>query len=360
MNATLTEKCTFLETIHLRNKTTGILLTVIFTSIINIVTAVTAIVGNAVFLGVFAKVSSIRSPSNVLLASLSVTDLIVGLIVQPASVARRILEFGDRHYCFLRVTFAFFGFLSCGASFLNIGLIGVDRCLAICCPFWYEISATNRSHITVISLVWFAWGVFTLLPFLGLLSLQVYFTGVFTVLILNIVVFLVSYGFILKVILTKKRSYVSGVVSSNANLSASYQTNGVVETPEICRRSDTVLCPENPVENRERKVSRKQQFRKSRVKMNRSFIIAVLLACMIICYAPQLTVLLVRSAFGDDEGLVFIADAWVDTITFVNSSVNPLIYCFRLTEIRAAVSKLFRPRTTPSDVASTTRGEQRE
>ena len=358
MNTTLTEKCTFLETIHLRNKTTGILLTVIFTSIINIVTAVTAIVGNGVFLSVFARVSSIRSPSNVLLASLSVTDLLVGLIVQPSSVARRILEFGDRHYCFLRVTFAFFGFLSCGASFLNIGLIGVDRCLAICCPFWYEISATNRSHVIIIGLVWFAWGAFTLLPFLGLLSLQAYFTGVFTVLILNIVVFLISYGFIFKVILSKKRSYVSGAVSSNANLSASCQTNEVVETPEICRRSEAFLCRESPPESREREVSRKQHFRKNVVNTNRSFIIAVLLACMVICYAPQLTVLLVRGAFGDDESLVFIADAWVDTITFVNSSLNPLVYCFRLTEIRVAVSKLFRRKTAPSDVASTTRGEQ--
>ena len=349
MNSTLVERCTFLETIHLRDKSAKILVTVILTSVINTVTAATAIIGNALFLYVFARVSSIRTPSNTLLASLSVTDLLVGLIVQPSSVARRILEFKDIHDCPLRVMFAFFGFLSCGASFLNIGLIALDRCLAICCPFWYEVSVTIRTHGMAICFIWFAWGAFTILPFAGVLSLQVYFIGVFAVLIANTIVFLISYGFISKVIIAKRRNCVSRQVASHAN--TIYQTNEVIETPEMDRKAEKHLCPESRIDDMQKTWERGGGKR-------RSYTIAVLVACMLVCYAPQLTVLLMRGTFGDNVNLVFIADAWVDTITFINSSLNPLIYCYRLTDIRVAVSKIFRRATRPANItSSTTRGK---
>ena len=350
MNTTQLERCTFLEIIHLKEKTTKVLITVILTSVINSATAATAVIGNSVFLIVYAKFRSIRSPSNTLLASLSITDLLVGFIVQPSSVVRRILEFKDIHNCILRVTFAFFGFLSCGASFLNIGLIGLDRCLAICCPFWYEVSATKTTHGIAICLIWLAWGAFTILPFAGVLSLQMYFIGVFSLLVFNIIVFLISYGFILKVVVAKKRSYVSRRVASSSSVSVKCQTNEVIETPVMFRKPENHLCPENHDDQR----NRARQSQESGGHNNRSYAIAILVVSMLICYAPQLTVLLMRGAFGDDENLVFIADAWVDTITFINSSLNPLIYCFRLTDIRVAVSKLFRRRTKPSEVASTT------
>lgn len=350
MNTTQLERCTFLEIIHLKEEATKVLITVILTSVINSATAVTAVLGNSIFLIVFAKFSSIRSPSNILLASLSITDLLVGFIVQPSSVARRILEFKGTHNCILRVTFAFFGFLSCGASFLNVGLIGLDRCLAICCPFWYEVSATKKTHSIAICLIWVAWGAFTLLPFAGVLSLQVYFIGVFSVLVFNIIVFLISYGFILKVIIAKKCSYVSRRIASSSGVSGNCQTNEVIETPVMYRKPENHLCPESHDDQR----NRARQSREIGGRNHRSYTIAILVVCMLICYAPQLTVLLMRGAFGDDENLVFIADAWVDTITFINSSLNPLIYCYRLTDIRAAVSKLFRRKTKPIDLASST------
>ena len=58
--------------------------------------------------------------------------------------------------------------------------------------------------------------------------------------------------------------------------------------------------------------------------------------CMIMCYFPQFFYSLVLFVFHKD----WIA-AWVlaDTLVFLNSSINSLLYCWRLRELRAAVVK---------------------
>ena len=58
--------------------------------------------------------------------------------------------------------------------------------------------------------------------------------------------------------------------------------------------------------------------------------------CMIFCYLPILVVTIIL-AFEQrlDSGLHI-----ADTIAFLNSSVNPFLYCWRAQEIRAAVSSI--------------------
>ena len=457
MNSTAKEKCLFLEIIHLKGTSAAVLVTAVVTSIINGVTAIVAIVGNSIFIYVFIKVTPLRTPSNILLASLSITDLLVGVIVQPMSIVRRSLEANDIHNCPARVLYAFVGFLCAGASFLNIGLISIDRCLAICLPFWYEAIASNRGHAIIVSLLWLVWGSFTLLPFVGLMSVEVFFIGVFAVLSINVIIVIISYLLIFKVILAKKRQTAQGrtygfhnvaYTTTNDSLDTpesarkicngiQYDSNSVVpkaivlnscaimlngvrahqnadgplteqfslktpgslqrgdsgaypdsnltvpdarstvqngvgirsllqitneskslrhdrlDTPENIRKIDarSLVVPEargtvlNEVQPRIKPSKRRQEKRNS-------YTIAILIICMLICYAPQLTVLLMRGAFGDNVMLVFIADAWVDTITFINSSINPAIYCFRLTDIRNAVVRVFKRWKRSSEIGA--------
>ena len=352
MNVTIGKKCSFLDVLRLNDTGLAVQITAICTSIINALTAVTAIVGNSMFLYVYFKVHSIRRPSNVLLASLSITDLLVGVIVQQTSIARRLLEAKGMHNCPLRVTFAFFGFLSAGASFLNVGLIGLDRCLAICLPFWYESAATIQTHSFLVVLVWLFWGMFTVLPFAGVLSAGQYFVCVFVVLCSNLIIVFVSYLLIFRVIREKKNSSPPRTFSISE-----FATNCPTEGRRTEIFPENHLCPDSN--------DRSSQYRRgfsqedgvrtaveissssnTRNEKDNTYTIAILIACMLLCYAPQMTVLLMRGTFGDNESLVFIADTWVDTITFINSSINPLLYCFRLTEIRTAVLRLFRRRTT--------------
>ena len=54
--------------------------------------AITAFLGNALILVALHKVSSLHAPSKLLFRSLAVTDLCIGLIVQPVSVSYFLLE----------------------------------------------------------------------------------------------------------------------------------------------------------------------------------------------------------------------------------------------------------------------------
>ena len=60
--------------------------------------------------------------------------------------------------------------------------------------------------------------------------------------------------------------------------------------------------------------------------------------CMILCYSPLLTSLLILSMYGK------VTDPWdfADTVCYMNSSINPFLYCWRLSELRAAILKIIR------------------
>ena len=48
----------------------------------------------------------------------------------------------------------------------------------------------------------------------------------------------------------------------------------------------------------------------------------------------------IRTLVDDDVMTYLIADTWVDTIVFVNSSINPFIYCYGMEEFRFAFLRL--------------------
>ena len=76
--------------------------------IINIITSVVAIIGNTTVLILFCKYQTLRKPSNMMIASLSVSDLIVGVTVQPYLCVRRIRNLSGRHSCVLRLIYLYF------------------------------------------------------------------------------------------------------------------------------------------------------------------------------------------------------------------------------------------------------------
>ncbi|CAH3171819.1 unnamed protein product [Porites lobata] len=68
--------------------------------------------------------------------------------------------------------------------------------------------------------------------------------------------------------------------------------------------------------------------------------------CMIFCYLPYLSYLLLRetSVIASDRNWLNL----VTTVVFLNSSVNPFLYCWCNHEIRTSVVKIIRKMITPS------------
>eukprot|EP00794_Sanderia_malayensis_P015369 gene15369-16946_t len=204
LNSTHRETCLFLDVIHVE-PSFWILFSAIFTSIINILTIFTAVIGNGAILYIFWKHERLRIPSNILLGSLCISDFLTGLIVQPLSVYRRLNEAYDIHSCDVRIVCSYFAVLCFGVSILSIGLISFDRCLAITRPFRYRTFAQNSHCFKAVAVLWFVWAAVTLLPFVQLVRAAIFFRLIFAVMVATIVVVFVSYCFILRILRNHRR-----------------------------------------------------------------------------------------------------------------------------------------------------------
>ena len=100
----------------------------------------------------------LRTKSNVALACLATTDLVVGLVVQPLQIASEsfILRQKGNIFCTLFELSASFNAKSCGASLHHLLLISAERYLAIKHPFTHETLVTEVRVIIASCLAWAA------------------------------------------------------------------------------------------------------------------------------------------------------------------------------------------------------------
>ena len=105
-----------------------------FFSTLNLLLSITVSLGNALILIALHKVSSIHPPTKLFFRCLAVTDLCVGLVVQPLFVTLMLAYFTNmnmtaRHSIFN--TFRVSSVILCGVSALITTEISVDRLLAL-------------------------------------------------------------------------------------------------------------------------------------------------------------------------------------------------------------------------------------
>ncbi|XP_068734826.1 uncharacterized protein [Montipora capricornis] len=101
----------------------------ILTSILNGISSITAITGNAVVILVVWKTRELHTPSNVLLSCLALSDLTVGLIAQPSFVIHKIGELNNSlsMYCTTRILTESLGCITAGTSVLTMTGISIEE-----------------------------------------------------------------------------------------------------------------------------------------------------------------------------------------------------------------------------------------
>ena len=265
---------------------------------VNIFLSITAFLGNTLILVALQKDTSLHPPSKLLYRNLATTDLCVGIIAEPLVVAFLMSVVSERwNICRYLFVAAFTkGYILGGVSLFTLTAISVDRLLALLLGLRYrQVVTLKRTYLTVTAL----WAV----SITGS-TMHFWSSGVTLVWYGNIAISLcltmsiVSYA---KIFLTLRRHQI--------------QVQG-----NIHQEQPSQAIPMN--------IARYRKAVSSALWVQLT---------LVVCYLPDgiVEALLTQK---DLSLSLFIAKLSTLTLVYLNSSLNPILYCWKIKEVRQAVN----------------------
>ena len=104
----------------------------LITAIINIMTAPIAVTVNALVVTAIFSTSPLRTPSNLLIACLALSDAFVGLTAQPGYITYKLMENQTRLVpCFVRIIYCTAFYICFGVSFMTLTAVSYERFVAV-------------------------------------------------------------------------------------------------------------------------------------------------------------------------------------------------------------------------------------
>ena len=298
MNATGNLTCNFLD-IHF-DQTSVTLTDKIIPCFLNSVFSIATCIGNSIILHVIRKTQELHSPSFVLLFCLAASDLLVGLICQPSFVGLKIAELGNDSsaYCSLQIIQTISSWTTSGASLLTLSAVSIDRLLAVTLHLRYNAIVTVPLVFKTVVCLW----VFTII-----VVLQQFWITKLNWLVFPLVITLLT---LLVTTLTTLKIF------------------------QIVRRH-------------QRQITQQQQSVQSNtinvLKCKKSAVtVLYVYGLFLISYLPVFVSMLIAQTLTELTIPMRIAFNYVATLVFMNSLLNPVVYCWRIREIRRAVKNVFR------------------
>ena len=305
------ENCSDLENVRLDDELCGRftvfvtedvpLLLIIVNCIINTILLITTVFANSLVITAIWRTPSLRYPSVVFLCGLAVSDLAVGLIVQPLFIGIELFKMlgqPGNSDCTLETVFITLAFTLCGVSFGNVTSISFDRYLAIHFPLRYSTIVTLPRVVFVITLCW-------LTSIFVVSSLVMWDINSFSYVVLVIVTFFLSASTFIHIKIYK-----------------------------IVRRH------RREIRSQELAVETSFGFNLTRFKktVTNTFLVYYFL---LLCYAPFFTgwILDIASRHSINHPIVW---KLANTTVYLNSALNPFLYCWRLPAVRGPVMVLLK------------------
>ena len=280
----------------------------IFFTALNIFLSIFATLGNVLILVALRKVSSIHPPTKLLFRCLAVTDLCVGLLGQPLNVyvmyIRISLDIGN----FIVELVYVFVFIIIGlvaVSILTSAAISVDRLLALLLGLRYRHVVTLRRVRVVVACVWFIAVIHASLYCVALILFHTTWWTFLALVIFSIIVSTFSYT---KIFLTLRHQQAQ--VRDHVQPEQSSTVRSVLN---IARYKKTV------------------------------YSVAWIQFAMLACYGPYIVMaFLWRFRIKDYSTESMIAKEFFRCLVFFNSSLNPVLYCWRIKDVRQEVKNAIR------------------
>lgn len=270
--------------------------------VLNLTFSVVATLGNLLVIRALGKASSISTTLKNLFLSLAISDLAVALIPQlmlGVNLAVMLhMEASEKHnignFCpEILLIYRFFVLFLASASFLTVTTVAIDRFLAISLHLRYQQLVTSKRVITTLMCLWLtsaiAASIFILIPENNLMVVAV----------------IEFYGF-----------FVTTVAYIHIYRVARYHQNQILTQCQLYNDQSMML------------------LREKKSAVNALFVYIVFIACFI----PNLccSILLLTDA----SRLSFMVANHVTVfLVLLNSSLNPLLYCWRYREVRQIVKR---------------------
>ena len=271
--------------------------------VLNTFLSITAFLGNTLILVALHKESSLHPPSKLLLRSLAITDLLVGIIVEPLYVVYLMSVKSKRWDICYHVNVALFiaSHILCSVSLLVLTAISVDRLLALWLGLRYRQVVTLR-------------GVYITLIVMSVLSIVVTTSLIWNELLFSLLLF-INLSFCLTIIIF---SYMKIFFTLRH-----YQIHAEINVAQDQPRQAIPL-----------NIARYRKAVYSALWVQ---------VTLFICYLPFVII----EALTDLTSVklsssVYLVKTFSFTFVFLNSALNPFLYCWKIKEVRQAVKHTIR------------------
>ena len=268
---------------------------VIFLSAVNVLVSVTAFLGNTLVLVALHKETSLHPPSKLLYRNLAITDLCVGIIAEPVNVAYSMSVLNEFCVYMQQISFITSG-IFCSISLLTITAISVDRLLALLLGLRYRQVVTFKRTFAFLVAFWVYSIIGTLSSFGNPLIHKLVMYGTLTLCLLTLIF---SYT---KIFFTLRHNQ----VQVQDHLSQG-QPNQIMNMTRYKRAVSSAFW---------------------------------VTATSVVCYLPF--AIMKAVTHETDVTLLITWQFVVTTLVFLNSSLNPLLYCWKIREVRQAVKDSVR------------------
>ena len=290
------------------NETDPLYSSFIVNCVFNAFSAYAAIMLNILTIHAIKRPSLLPKPLKTLLLGLAASDLGVGLLAQPLYIALMVNPANST-----TIAFNIIAPLFINASFFLVVAISVDRFLAIHLHLRYQELVTHKRAVVMMISIW------VLSVFLSLVHLF-NSTELYNVFIASISGFCYI---------------VTGIVYCRIYFSVRHHANQIqVLQMQVAQNSQ--------IESAARK-------RKSAISMFYVYLV------FLVCYLPQYCVG-VAHFISPPRTALRVTGLFSKSLMFLNSSLNPVIYCWKMRHIRHAMIdtlKKFIPKTKPSKLVVT-------
>ncbi|XP_078384991.1 adenosine receptor A3-like [Oculina patagonica] len=273
----------------------------IFISTLNILISITAFLGNLLIIVALPKVTSLHVSSRLLFRCLASTDFCVGLILQPLYITYLMSsEYSKRCY-YVETISKVLAVILCGVSLLTLTAISVDRLLALMLGLRYRQVVTLRRVWVFVILFWLSSSASAMTYLYNyFITVVIICTG----LLVCIVTSTICYT---EIFLTLRQHQLQ--VQDNVHQG---QTNEAGTPLNIARYKKTV---------------------------NSALWVQMTL---VFCYLPFGIATIVIGVTDDvTMPLALVWELTLSLLTF-NSSLNPILYCWKIKGVRQAVKETIR------------------